>query len=237
MDVYLREIRNNTNSHFDLESLEITCLDLFKAGAETTSTTILWVVLYLVKYQEVQEKCYQEIVRETGEARPSLAHSLPYCQAVLQEVQRLACVAPQTIPHRYSLYYTVTCSYRPLRLTEQVEVDDYIIPKNSHAIANLWGFMKDPSVWSDPEEFKPERFLDGNRLIKHQQFVPFGIGRRACMGEKLARDNLIIFMTTLIKNIKLETPAEHSPPDPSNFTDGFTMIPHLFYVNMKARSQ
>ena len=87
VDVYLREIRNNTNSHFDLESLEITCLDLFKAGAETTSTTILWVVLYLVKYQEVQEKCYQEIVRETGEARPSLAHSLPYCQAVLQEVQ------------------------------------------------------------------------------------------------------------------------------------------------------
>ena len=47
--MYLREIINKTNSHFDLESLEITCLDLFKAGAETTSTTLLWVILYLVR--------------------------------------------------------------------------------------------------------------------------------------------------------------------------------------------
>ena len=102
MDVYLREIINKTNSHFDLESLEITCLDLFKAGAETTSTTLLWVILYLVRYQEVQERCHQEVLSVTGEERPALKHqaSLPYCQAVICEVQRLACVAPQTIPHR-----------------------------------------------------------------------------------------------------------------------------------------
>ena len=127
MDVYLAEIISETNSHFDLESLEITCLDLFKAGAETTSTTILWVVLYLVRYQDVQEKCYEEIMRETGEARPSLSHNLPLCQAVIWEVQRLACVAPQTIPHR---------------LTETAVVGEYLIPKNSHALANLWGVMK-----------------------------------------------------------------------------------------------
>ena len=100
MDVYLEEIEKGENQHFDQEALEITCLDLFKAGAETSSTTILWVILYLVKYQDVQENCYQEILRVTGEERPSLGHALPYCQAVIQEVQRLACVAPQTIPHR-----------------------------------------------------------------------------------------------------------------------------------------
>ena len=221
MDVYLREIINNTNSHFDLESLEITCLDLFKAGAETTSTTLLWAVLYLVRYQEVQEKCFQEISRETGEPPPSLRHNLPFCQAVIWEVQRLACVAPQTIPHR---------------LTEQAVVEDYLIPKNSHALANLWGFMKDPSVWPHPEEFRPERFLEGKKLIKHAQFVPFGLGRRACMGEKLARDTLFIFLTTLIKNLRLEAPREHAKPDPSNFTDGFTIIPHPFYINIKRRN-
>ena len=220
VDVYLREIINKTNSHFDLESLEITCLDLFKAGAETTSTTLLWAVLFLVREQEVQEKCYREISRETGEAQPSLGHSLPYCQAVIWEVQRLACVAPQTIPHR---------------LTQQAVVGEFLIPKNSHAIANLWGFMKDPAVWAEPEEFRPERFLEGNKLIKHPQFVPFGLGRRACMGEKLARDTLFIFLTTLIKNLKLEAPTGHAQPDPSNFTDGFTIIPHPFYVNITRR--
>ena len=220
--MYLREIINKTNSHFDLESLEITCLDLFKAGAETTSTTILWAVLFLVRHQEVQEKCYQEITRETGEARPSLGHSLPYCRAVICEVQRLACVAPQTIPHR---------------LTQPAVVGEYLIPKNSHAIANLWGFMRDPAVWSHPEQFRPERFLEENqlKLIKHPQFVPFGLGRRACMGEKLARDTLFIFLTTLIKNLKLEAPTGHAQPDPSNFTDGFTIIPHPFYVNITRR--
>ena len=214
MDVYLREIINKTNSHFDLESLEITCLDLFKAGAETTSTTLLWVIVYLVRYQEVQERCYQEILRETGEARPSLADSLPYCQAVLQEVQRLACVAPQTIPHRsvyrqsfqHSQHTDTICNLLLFeRVTEQVVVEDYVIPKDSHAIANLWGFMKDPAVWSQPEEFRPERFLEDNKIIKHPQFVPFGIGRRACMGEVLQtnidiKPLLYLPLTHLLRN-------------------------------------
>ena len=55
--------------------------------------------------------------------------------------------------------------------------------------------------------FRPERFLEmfegGRRLVKKDQFVPFGFGRRVCMGESLARDNLLIFLTTLLKHIRL----------------------------------
>ena len=58
-------------------------------------------ILYLTKYEEVQEAARLEVERVTGEERPSLKHHLPYCQAVIQEVQRLSCVAPQTIPHRW----------------------------------------------------------------------------------------------------------------------------------------
>jgi cytochrome P450 len=47
-----------------------------------------------------QAAAREEVERVTGEERPGLLHQLPYCQAVIQEVQRLACVAPQTIPHR-----------------------------------------------------------------------------------------------------------------------------------------
>merc|ERR1712062_324785 len=49
IDVYLMEMMKGTNPNFDQECLEITCLDLFKAGAETSSTTLLWVILYLVR--------------------------------------------------------------------------------------------------------------------------------------------------------------------------------------------
>ena len=100
IDVYLVEMMKGSNPNFDMESLELTCLDLFKAGAETSSTTILWIILFLTRYQEVQERCHQEVAAVTGEEAPALRHKLPYCQAVIMEVQRLSCVAPQTIPHR-----------------------------------------------------------------------------------------------------------------------------------------
>jgi len=224
IDTYLMEMNKGTNPHFDMESLELTCLDLFKAGAETSSTTILWIILFLTRYQDVQEKCFQEVASVTGEERPGLKHNLPYCQAVIFEVQRLSCVAPQTIPHR---------------VTKEVNVEDKTIPRDSFAMANLWGFMKDPDVWPEAEMFRPERFLQetetGPKLIRHEQFVPFGMGRRICMGETLAKDTLFIFMTTLVKNLKFENPVNNAKPDPENYTDGFTIIPHPYFVNMKRR--
>ena len=239
IDVYLIEILKGTNPYFDQEGLELTCLDLFKAGAETSSTTILWVILYLVKYQDVQEKCYQEIVRVTGEERPSLQHSLPYCQAVIMEVQRLACVAPQTIPHRSVIYNIILSSNIYCRITRDVSVEGYDVPQDCVAIANLWGFMKDPDHWEDPLMFHPERFLEkidgGLKVLKKERFVPYGIGRRVCMGESLAKDTLFIFVTTLVKNLKFENPVNHPKPDPENYTDGFTVIPHPYHVELICR--
>eukprot|EP00092_Neocalanus_flemingeri_P087053 GFUD01109785.1.p1 GENE.GFUD01109785.1~~GFUD01109785.1.p1 ORF type:complete len:248 (-),score=65.61 GFUD01109785.1:63-806(-) len=224
IDVYLIEIMKGTNPNFDQESLELTCLDLFKAGAETSSTTILWAILYLVKYQDVQDNCYQEVLRATGEERPSLSHALPYCQAVINEVQRLACVAPQTIPHR---------------ITKDMTIDGYDVPKDSLAMTNLWGFMKDPEHWEDPLMFRPKRFLEttemGLKVAKKERFVPYGIGRRVCMGESLAKDTLFIFITTLLKHLKFENPVANPKPDPKNYTDGFTLIPHPYHVNIKCR--
>jgi len=222
LDVYLAEMEKKENPSFDQEALELTCLDLFKAGAETTSTTLLWCVLYLTRHKEVQEAAREEVDRVTGDERPGLGHKLPFCQAVIQEVQRLSCVAPQTIPHR---------------VTKDVTLEGYNIPRDSFALANLTGFMQDPDVWEEPHEFRPERFLEkcdgGVRLVKREQFVPFGFGRRVCMGEALAKDTLLIFFATLVKQLRFEKPENHKEPDPNDFTDGFTIIPKPFYVNIK----
>lgn len=223
IDIYLLEMQKGTKN-FDQEQLELVCLDLFKAGAETSSTTLLWCVLYLTQYSEVQEKCYDEISSQVGEERPSLKHSLPYCQAVIQEIQRLAAVAPQSIPHR---------------VTQSVKLGDYIVPENSLATANLVRIMRDPNYWEEPDMFRPERFLEttlqGLKLVRREQFVPFGLGRRICMGESLARDTLFIFFTTLVQHFRFNKPANHPAPDTNNFTDGFTLIPHPFWVKMTAR--
>ena len=124
-------------------------------------------------------------------------------------------------------------------MTKEVNVEDKTIPRNSYAMANLWGFMKDPDVWPEAEMFRPERFLQetesGLKLIRHEQFVPYGIGRRICMGETLAKDTLFIFMATLVKNLKFENPDCNPKPEPENYTDGFTIIPHPYFVKMKRR--
>ena len=124
-------------------------------------------------------------------------------------------------------------------MTKECEVGEYVIPKDSYAMANLWGFMKDPAVWPEAEVFRPERFLEeteaGLRLVRRDQFVPYGMGRRVCMGESLARDSLFIFMTTLVKNLRFDNPRSHPQPDPENYTDGFTIIPQPYYVNIKTR--
>ena len=80
--MYILEMMKGTNPIFDMENFELLCLDLFKAGAETSSTTILWIILFLTRYQEVQERCHQEVAAVTGEEAPSLRHKLPYCQVL-----------------------------------------------------------------------------------------------------------------------------------------------------------
>lgn len=225
IDVYLMEMSKGRNPNFDQEQLEMVCLDLFKAGAETTSTTLLWTVLYLTLHPEVQEKCFQEVQQVVGEHRPSLSHHLPYCQATFQEVQRLATVAPQTIPHR---------------VTKEVHVEGFTIPEDSQSTFNLMQFMRDPNHWDRPEEFDPERFLERDEegkatIQRKEQFVPYGMGRRVCMGESLAKNTLFIFVANLVKNFRFEPPVGKPRPDRNNFSDGFTIIPHVFYVQINKR--
>ena len=125
-------------------------------------------------------------------------------------------------------------------MTKEIHIGEHVIPKDSLAFGHLWGFMKDPEVWPEAEMFRPERFLEETeagelRLVRHERFVPFGLGRRICMGMSLATDTLFIFMTTLVKSLKFDNSLHQPKPDPANFTDGFTVIPHPYYVNIKRR--
>ncbi len=76
---------------------------------------------------------------------------------------------------------------------------------DSYVFYNIYYFHNDPEYWGDPEKFRPERFLeqvDGTtKLVKHERLVPFGFGRRICMGESLAKAELFLFTVLLIQVI------------------------------------
>ena len=68
-------------------------------------------------------------------------------------------------------------------------------------------FSQDPDHWDNPTTFRPERFLEKNengawQLLKKERFVPYGFGRRVCLGESLAKDTLRIFFATLVKHLR-----------------------------------
>ncbi|XP_022087523.1 cytochrome P450 2U1-like isoform X2 [Acanthaster planci] len=194
-------------------------LDLFGAGTDTTSNTLLWLISFMLKYPEVQDKIQQEINEVVGSDRqPSCGDrpSMPYTNAVINEVQRLRTVAPFALPY-------VT--------TQELQLQGYTIPKGSGVIINLWAMMNDPKVWDRPEEFNPGRFLskDGKTMIQHEAFIPFSQGRRSCLGEGLAKMELFLFATNLFQWFTFMLPPGAPTPALKGISH-FTFVPEPFRV-------
>ncbi|XP_062241317.1 uncharacterized protein LOC133951410 [Platichthys flesus] len=180
--------KNNPTNEFHHDNLVSTVLNLFLAGTETTSSTIRYAISVLIKYPDIQEKMQQEIDRVVGKDRcPKMEDrkSLPFTDAVIHEVQRFLDIVPFSLPH----YALTDISFR-----------GYTIPKDTAIIPLLHSVLKDEKQWASPWTFNPQHFLDpdGN-LKKNPAFMPFAAGKRACVGEALARMELFIFMVSLLQ--------------------------------------
>ena len=97
----------------------------------------------------------------------------------------------------------------------------------------------DPEYWGDPETFRPARFLvkdrDSFRLEKKEQFIPFGFGKRACMGENMAKAELFLFVTGILQRLNVKKSKNHPVPSEKNVYYGFTLAPEPFYVQFESR--
>ncbi|XP_040577088.1 cytochrome P450 2U1 [Lepeophtheirus salmonis] len=220
MDVYLIEMKKNVDSTFSKKQLASLCIDLFLAGAETTNTTLVWALLYMSLYEGVQEKCAEEINSVLGSRMPQEEDmkNLPYTIATLNEIQRLCNTAPASLPHKN---------------LKDIKIGDYVVPKGTLFLANLIGFHHDPNIFENPQQFNPDRWLHYKSCP--QQFVPFGFGKRICMGVSLAKKELYYFFVMLIKMFIIRVPLYHKRPDPNETNVSLTKSPSPFYVNITKR--
>ena len=120
---------------------------------------------------------------------------------------------------------------------QTVEIEGFSIPKNTYLIGNFMSTHLDPEFWDEPEKFKPERFLDGDgKLLRETpNFFPLSIGKRVCLGESLARVELFLFFTALVKHCQF-LPVPGSLPDPARCSIGITRIPDPFPCRVRDRA-
>ncbi|OQV14480.1 Cytochrome P450 2B19 [Hypsibius exemplaris] len=168
--------------------------DLFVAGYETTSTFLRWCMVYMIRNPEVQVKVQAEIDTVIGRARnpaPADKSSLPYTDAVTIEIHRITSFVPFGISH---------CT------TEEVKFEQYTIPKGTEIWPVQCNHFMNPKIWGDPETFRPERFIGKSGELLHSladEVQPFSVGRRACLGESLARNEIFTFFSTILQNFTL----------------------------------
>ncbi|XP_075440367.1 cytochrome P450 2K1-like [Ascaphus truei] len=190
-----KEEERNPQSYFHHESLTSVIRNVLSAGMETTTTTLRWVLLLMMKYPDIQEKVQEEITRVIGSAQPNYNHhtQMPFTNAVIHETQRFAVVAPLGLPHE---------------TTKDVNFKGYFIPKGTFIIPLLTSVLNDKTQFEDPEQFNPNHFLDSDgNFIKKAAFMPFSAGPRVCAGETLARMEVFIVFTTLLQKFTFRPPS------------------------------
>ncbi|KAL7605854.1 hypothetical protein Lser_V15G18829 [Lactuca serriola] len=189
------------------------CQQLLVAGLDTTSGTLTWALSLLLNHPKTLEIAQNEIDEHVGRDRlveESDLKNLVYLDAIIKETLRLYPAAPLSGAHKS---------------IEDCIVGGYNIPKGTRLVVNLYKMHRDPNIWSDPLEFRPERFLTSHKDIdfrgKHYAFLPFGSGRRMCPGIPFAIQAVGLTLASFIQQFVLKNPS-NEPIDMSE-TFGLTI--------------
>ncbi|XP_078387720.1 cytochrome P450 2J2-like [Cetorhinus maximus] len=226
IDAYLLEMekeRDFPDSHLTEGNLLYNVFDLFLAGTETTTTTLRWGLLYMMAYPGVQEKCQKEIDEVIGGSRaPSLNDraDMPYVNAVIHEIQRFGNVLPFAVSHS---------------TTQDTKFMGYTLKKGTCVLMNLTSVLFEEIQWKHPNQFNPENFRNENgEFFKPDAFIPFSMGLRACLGEKLAKMELFLFFTSHLQNFVFCWPDKSSSPDLKGLYKGI-VTPRPYKMQIRSR--
>ncbi|KAK9106786.1 hypothetical protein Syun_022797 [Stephania yunnanensis] len=160
-------------------------------GTDTVAILLEWILARMVLHPDIQSKAQAEIDRFVGGHRPvsdSDLPNLPYLQAIVKESLRVHPPGPLLSWARLAIH--------------DVHIGNNFIPAGTTAMVNMWAITHDENVWSEPNAFKPERFLNENVGIMGTdlRLAPFGAGRRVCPGKALGLATVHLWLAQLLQN-------------------------------------
>lgn len=169
---------------------------MIAGGTESSAVTVEWAISELLKRPEIIKKATEELDRVIGRERwveEKEIQTLPYIEAIVKETMRLHPVAPMLVPRQ---------------TREDVTINGYDIPAGTRVLVNVWTIAHDPAVWENPDEFRPERFLEKSIDVKGHDFelLPFGSGRRMCPGYNLGLKVIQVSLANLLHGFNWRLP-------------------------------
>ncbi|XP_023061940.1 cytochrome P450 2C21-like isoform X2 [Piliocolobus tephrosceles] len=209
--------KHNKESEFTMDNLVVTIWDMFSAGTETTSTTMRYGLLLLLKHPEISAKVREEIDHVVGKNRSVCMQDrsrMPYTDAVVHEIQRYIDLVPTSLPHA---------------VTQDIRFREYLIPKGTTILTDLTSVLYDDKEFPNPEKFDPGHFLDeSGNFKKSDYFMAFSAGKRICAGEGLARMELFLILTTILQNFTLKPLVDPKDIDTTPVHKGLGSVPPFY---------
>ncbi|PON89627.1 Cytochrome P450, E-class, group I [Trema orientale] len=213
---------NEENVRYIVENVNI-------GGIDTVTRSLEWAIAELANNPEVQKKLQLELdtVLERGlQITEPDTHKLPYLLAVIKETLRLRMALPLLVPHMN---------------INDAKLDGYDIPAESRISVNAWWLANNPAHWKDPEQFRPDRFLEEESHVQVNgndfRYIPFGVGRRSCPGIVMALPIFCITLGRLVQNFDILVPPGQSEIDTAERAGQFSLhILKPYKVVFKPRS-
>lgn len=202
-----------------------TMTDMLCAGTETVKYTLMWSMLYMARYPEIQAAVQQELDTfvKSSDSWPKWddVSFLPLTEATLLECLRIRPVLPFGHPRAVN--------------EEGAEIRGYKVPKNTVILSLIWDIHQDPRYWENPTEFQPSRFINAEgRTFRPENFMPFGTGRRICLGDQMAMMELFTAFSALLLRYNFK-PSFEAQIDLSWKILLSLLIPSNFRVSLSAR--
>ncbi|CAI0474890.1 unnamed protein product [Linum tenue] len=205
---------NCTDDHVEVKavilvSINIFDQDMFLAGGDSSPGVVEWAMSELMKNPKEMEKVQREMRRvfdKKGKVVDEACFGeLHYLKLVVKETLRLHPPVPLSIPREGR---------------EKVVIDGYQVPTKTRVIINMWAINRDPSHWTQPDQFLPERFLDTSidyKALDYKRndfkFIPFGAGRRSCPGMNYAIATVYFILANLLYHFDWKLPNQIQPQE------------------------
>lgn len=185
---------DENGQHLSDTELRDELMTLLFAGHETTATALSWALYLIHQHPTVYQNLMAELQTLPPDADPMAVVKLPYLSAVCNETLRL---------------YPVGMLAFSRHAQTDTAIEGYELPAKTVVIGSIYLAHRDPAIYPEPTQFRPERFLE--RQFSPSEFIPFGAGSRRCIGAAMAQMEMKLVLVKILTQYKLQ---HHSPAPP-----------------------